>query len=83
MTTLDHRLPRTGTARKGFGQHARVPRGLALLAGNAALRMFATLLVISAGAALLIVGIGCVLDAVLPVIAGDELRALAALFPQR
>lgn len=73
MTTLEHRLPLRGRTRTlGVSGSS---------AGAASLRLFAALIVIAAGAALLTVGIGLALDAVVPVVFGDELRALAVLFP--
>lgn len=71
MTTLDHRHPRSEPLRA---------RGvLAATAENAYLRLFSMLVVLAAGAALLVLGIGMVLDVVVPLVLGDELRALAAL----
>lgn len=77
MTTLDHTLPRTGVQRT-----ARARGALAVLTENAYLRLFTVLIVIAAGAALFAVGITFLLDAVLPLIFNDELRALASIFPQ-
>jgi hypothetical protein len=60
---------------------ARVRGTLAGIARNAYLRLFLILVVVAAGAAALTVGIGIVLDIVVPLIFGSELHALAALFP--
>jgi hypothetical protein len=82
MTTLDHRLTATAPVTQ-VGVPGRRARGvLAAVAENAYLRLFAVLVVIAAGAALLTVGIVLVIDLVIPVIFGDELTALAALFPR-
>ncbi|GAA1448567.1 hypothetical protein [Leifsonia poae] len=78
MTTFDHHLPITGSV-------AQVTRGrgaLATIADNAYLKLFAVLVVIAAGAVALVFGIAFVLDLVVPVLFGNELHALAALFPQ-
>ncbi|WP_295120034.1 hypothetical protein [uncultured Leifsonia sp.] len=72
MTTLQYRR---------YGELTRARGALATVAHNAYLRLFATLVVIAAGAAVLAVVIGFVLDLVVPLIFGDELRALAALLP--
>ncbi|MGJ4845569.1 MULTISPECIES: hypothetical protein [unclassified Leifsonia] len=78
MTTLNHQLPFTGSV-------PQVPRArgvLAAVAENAYLRLFSVLVVIAAGAVALAFGIAFVLDIVVPVFFGGELRALGALFPQ-
>jgi len=73
MTTLEHRH---------HGELARARGGaLASVAENAYLRLFATLVVLAAGAAVLAIMIGFMFDIVVPLIFGDELRALAALLP--
>lgn len=72
MTTLEHRHP---------GDPARAQGAFAAVAENAYLRLFTTLVVLAAGAAVLAVLIGFLLDIVVPLIFGDELRALAALLP--
>lgn len=72
MTTLEHRHP---------GELARARGALATVADNAFIRLFATLVVLAAGAAVFAILIGFVLDIVVPLIFADELRALAALFP--
>lgn len=73
MTTLQHRHHQWGLVRAG---------GTLVGAGdNAYLRLFAVLVILAAGAALLTVGIGLVLDLVVPLIFGNELHALAALLP--
>ncbi|MFJ3394433.1 hypothetical protein [Leifsonia aquatica] len=71
MTTLDHRL----TVRRARGV-------LAAVAENAYLRLIAVLVVIAAGAALLAVGIAVVIDLIVPLFFGEQLAALAALFPR-
>lgn len=76
MTTIEHRLPRTGAPRLPWTR-----RVLAALTANPYLRLLATLIVIAASAMLLAVGIVLVLDVVVPLVFGDELRALAALLP--
>lgn len=75
MTTLDQRL----SAQRISPDRARGT--LAGIAQNAYLRLFLILVVVAAGAAALTVGIGLVLDIVVPLIFGSELHALAALFP--
>jgi len=55
---------------------------LAAVAENAYLRLFAVLVVVAAGAALLAVGIAVVIDLVVPLFFGEQLAALAALFPR-
>jgi hypothetical protein len=72
MTTLEHR--HTGDLSGAQG-------ALTTVAENVYLRLFATLVVLAAGAAVLAIMIGFLLDIVVPLIFGDELRALAALFP--
>lgn len=72
MTTLEHRH---------HGELARARGALASVAENAYLRLFATLVVLAAGAAVLAILIGFMFDIVVPLIFGDELRALAALLP--
>ncbi|MBN9632226.1 hypothetical protein [Leifsonia sp. TF02-11] len=72
MTTLEHRH---------HGELARARGALASVAENAYLRLFATLVVLAAGAAVLAIMIGFMFDIVVPLIFGDELRALAALLP--
>lgn len=72
MTTLEHR--HTGDLTRARG-------ALASVAENAYLRLFATLVVLAAGAAVLAIVIGFALDIVVPLIFGNELRALAALLP--
>ena len=78
MTTFNSHLPLTGSV----PQVRRAQGALARIADNAYLRLFAVVVAIAAGAAALIIGIGFLLDIVVPVIFADELRALAALFPQ-
>ncbi|MCI0156798.1 hypothetical protein KNO15_08825 [Leifsonia shinshuensis] len=72
MTTLEHRH---------HGELTRARGALASVAENAYLRLFATLVVLAAGAAVLAIMIGFTFDIVVPLIFGDELRALAALLP--
>ena len=72
MTTLEHRH---------HGELARARGALASVAENAYLRLFATLGVLAAGAAVLAIAIAFTFDIVVPLIFGDELRALAALLP--
>lgn len=72
MTTLEHRHP---------GDLSRAQGALTTVAENVYIRLFATLVVLAAGAAVFVVMIGFVLDMVVPLIFGDELRALAAIFP--
>ncbi|MGH1526842.1 hypothetical protein ACRAWC_23925 [Leifsonia sp. L25] len=55
---------------------------LAAVTGNAYLQLAVALLLVAAGAALLFVAIGVVLDLTVPWVFGDELRALRALLPQ-
>lgn len=78
MTTFDHHLPFTGSV----PEVKRAGGVLAALAENAYLRLFSALVLIAAGAAALAFGIVLVLDIVVPVFFGGELRALGALFPQ-
>lgn len=78
MTALEHQLPLERTVR----QLAREQRTLASVGQNTFLRLFAVLVVVATGAAASAFAIGLVLDLVIPVIFVDELRALAALFPQ-
>jgi hypothetical protein len=78
MTTFNHHLPLTGPV----PQVSRAQGALARIADNAYLRLLVVVVVIAAGAAALIIGIGFLLDIVVPVIFADELHALAALFPQ-
>ena len=77
MTTLHHSLPFAGASRQ-----TRDRGMIARATANDYVRLFAVLVVIAAGVALFVVGIGFVLDTVVPLIFGDELRALAALFPR-
>lgn len=72
MTTLEHRHQ---------GELTRVRGALASAAENTYLRLFATVVVLAASAAVLAIMIGFMLDIVVPLIFGDELRALAALLP--
>lgn len=81
MTTLDHRLPVTAPVPR-IGEDGRARGALAAVAENAYLRLLVAVLVIAAGAAALVVGIIGLLDLVVPLVFGDELRALATLFPQ-
>jgi len=71
MTTLEHHQ----------GELSRAQGALTTVAENVYVRLFATLVVLAAGAAVLAIMIGFVLDLVVPLIFGDELRALAALLP--
>ncbi|WP_223358797.1 hypothetical protein [Leifsonia sp. ZF2019] len=81
MTTLDHRITATAPVTQ-VGAPVRRARGvLTAIAENAYLRLFAVLVVVAAGAALLTVGIWLAIDLVVPLIFGNELNALAALFP--
>jgi hypothetical protein len=77
MTTLNHTIPLTGPV----PQVTQARGVLATIAENAYLRLFAVLVVIAAGAAVLVMAIGLLLNAVLPVVFANELHALAALFP--
>lgn len=70
MTTLEHRRP---------GDLSRARGALATVAEDACLRLLATVVVFAAGAAVLAILIGVLLDLVVPLIFGDELRALAVL----
>ena len=82
MTTLDHRV---GTAAVPVVDVRGARRARGLLAGvaaNAYLRLFAALVVVSAAAALLALGVGLVLDLAVPLLFGGELRALSGIFPQ-
>ena len=72
MTTLEHHH---------HGELTRARGALATVAENAYLRLFATVVVLAAGAAVLAIMIGFTFDIVVPLIFGDELRALAALLP--
>jgi hypothetical protein len=81
MTTLDHHLTTTAPVDQ-VGAVRRARGVLATAAENAYLRLFAVLVAIAAGAALLTVGIAVAIDVVVPLIFGDELTALAALFPR-
>ncbi len=78
MTTFNHHLPLTGSVPQVTGAQG----ALARIADNAYLRLFVVVVIVAVGAAALIMGIGFLLDIVVPVIFADELRALAALFPQ-
>jgi len=83
MTTLGHGLrtaPTLGTASVPVRRRARGL--LAAVTGNAYVQLIATLLLIAAGATLLMIGIGLVLNVAVPWIFDDELRALRALLPQ-
>ncbi|MDR6972378.1 hypothetical protein [Leifsonia shinshuensis] len=83
MTTLGHGLrtaPTLGTPSEPVRRRARGL--LAAVTGNAYLQLAITLLLIAAGMALLLVGIGFVLDIAVPWVFGDELRALKVLLPQ-
>jgi hypothetical protein len=51
------------------------------VADNAYLRLFAVLVILAAGAASLALVIGLVLDMLVPLVFGNELRALAVLLP--
>ncbi|WP_025159207.1 hypothetical protein [Leifsonia aquatica] len=82
MTTLDHRLTATAPVTRVSGPGRRARGVLATVAENAYLRLFSVLVVIAAGAALLAVGIAVTIDLVVPLVFGDELSALAALFPR-
>ena len=72
MTTLEHHHQ---------GELSRAQGALTTVAENVYFRLFATLVVLAAGAAVLAIMIGFMLDLVVPLIFGDELRALAALLP--
>ncbi|MDR6611585.1 hypothetical protein [Leifsonia sp. 1010] len=83
MTTLGHGLrtaPTLGTASVPVRRRARGL--LAAVTGNPYLQLLVTLVLIAAGATLLMIGIGLVLDVAVPWIFDDELRALKALLPQ-
>lgn len=72
MTTLE---------RRHQGELTRARGALATVAESAYLRLLAIVVVLAAGAAVLAIMIGFTLDIVVPLIFGDELRALAALLP--
>jgi hypothetical protein len=73
MTTLGHSHHPGGSVRA---------RGtLAGVADNAYLRLLSTLVILAAGAASLVLVIGFALDVVVPLVFGNELRALAVLLP--
>ena len=78
MTTLNHHLPLTGSV-PTVGRAQGAPTAVA---ANAYLRLFAVVMVIAASAAALILTIAFLLDLVVPILFADEIRALAALFPQ-
>lgn len=82
MTTLDHRLTTTSPVPRVSSPGRRARGVLAAVAENAYLRLFAVLVVVAAGAALLAVGIAVVIDLVVPLFFGEQLAALAALFPR-
>jgi hypothetical protein len=83
MTTLGHGLRTAPTLATSSVPVRRRARGLlAAVTGNAYLQLLATLLVVSAGAVLLTLGIALVLDVAIPWVFGDELRALKILLPQ-
>ncbi|WP_290471244.1 MULTISPECIES: hypothetical protein [unclassified Leifsonia] len=82
MTTLDHRLTATSPVPRVSSPGRRARGVLAAVAENAYLRLFAVLVVVAAGAALLAVGIAVVIDLVVPLFFGEQLAALAALFPR-
>ena len=83
MTTLGHGLRTAPTLGSPSAPARRRARGLlAAVAGNAYLRLAATLVLIAAGLALLTIGIGIVLNVTVPLVFADELRALKALLPQ-
>ncbi|MGH1524753.1 hypothetical protein ACRAWC_12220 [Leifsonia sp. L25] len=54
---------------------------LAGVADNAYLRLLSALVILAAGAASLVLVIGFALDVVVPLVFGNELRALAVLLP--
>lgn len=75
MTTLEHRHHHQGGLVRARGT-------LAGVADNAYLRLLSMLVILAAGAASLVLVIGFVLDVVVPLVFGNELRALAVLFPR-
>lgn len=78
MTTLNQHLPLTGSV----PQVKRARGALGTIAENAYLRLFAALVVIAAGATVLVIAIALLLDVVVPLVFANEIHALAALFPQ-
>jgi hypothetical protein len=82
MTTLDHRFGTAAVPVVSVSDGRRARGLLAAVTGNAYVRLFAALVVVAAGASGLVVAMGIVLDLVVPVIFGGELRALSSLFPQ-
>ncbi|MFF2050831.1 hypothetical protein ACFVU2_04445 [Leifsonia sp. NPDC058194] len=82
MTTLDHRLTATSPVPRVSAPGRRARGVLAAVAENAYLRLFAVLVVIAVGAALLTVGIAITIDLIVPLFFGEQLTALAALFPR-
>jgi len=83
MTTLGHGLRTAPTLVSPSAPARRRARGLlAAVAGNAYLRLAATLLLVATGLALLMIGIGIVLNLAVPLVFADELRAIKALVPQ-
>ena len=83
MTTLGHGLRTAPTLATPSEPVRRRARGLlAAVTGNAYLQLAMALVVVATGFALLLVGIGLLLDVTLPWIFDDELRALKTLLPQ-
>lgn len=83
MTTLGHGLRNAPTLATPSDRVRRRARGLlAAVTGNAYLQLATALVLVAAGLAVLTVGIGLLLDATLPWIFSDELRALKTLLPQ-
>lgn len=83
MTTLGHGLRTAPTFGTASVPGRRRARGLlAAVTGNAYLRLLVTLVLLAAGAALLLLGIGLLLDVSVPWIFVNELHALKTLLPQ-
>lgn len=83
MTTLSHGLRTAPTFGTASVPGRRRARGLlAAVTGNAYLRLLVALVLVAAGAAVLLLGIGLLLNVTVPWIFADELRAVKTLLPQ-
>ena len=83
MTTLGHGLRTAPTFGTASVPGRRRARGLlAAVTGNAYLRLLLTLVLLAAGAVVLLVGIGLLLNVTVPWIFDSELRAVKTLLPQ-
>ncbi|MGN6761511.1 MAG: hypothetical protein ACTHJI_09320 [Leifsonia sp.] len=83
MTTLGHGLRTAPTFGTASVPGRRRARGLlAAVTGNAYLQLLVTLVLLAAGAVVLLVGIGLLLNVTVPWIFDSELRAVKTLLPQ-